>query len=294
MDKSNIRLKILIFGFTGMLGCRLTAVLSDNHNFDIYCAGRQKNDHELPSGAKFIEFDALLQQCELAEIVERVDPDFIINSLGFVKQRKRTAGTGEIYTLNSLFPKRLSQIIENSHTKLIHISTDCVFEGDTGNYRESDIPDSSDEYGISKFLGEVKNSRNTVTLRTSFIGHERSNHLSLLDWFIKQEGTVYGYKNAIYSGLTSLEISRIISEYVINNFQPGLYHLGGVSIDKFTLLNKIKNLYALKNITIEADYSVRIDRSLNSELFRQQYGYKVRPWDDLLMDMYRDFSLRGF
>ena len=119
--------------------------------------------------------------------------------------------------------------------RLIHFSTDCVFSGLKGDYLESDFSDANDIYGRSKFLGEISGT-NSITLRTSFIGQELETKRALLNWFLSQEGKVKGYRNAIYSGLTTLEIARVVDKYVIpNTALEGIYHLSSDKIDKYYL-----------------------------------------------------------
>ena len=157
--------------------------------------------------------------------------------------------------------------------------------GKKGNYVESDIPDAKDIYGRSKLLGEL-HSLNTLTLRTSIIGHELQSKYSLLNWFLDQKKYVNGYKNAIFSGLTTLEIAKIIHKFIIPNRNlNGVYHLSGNSISKYDLLNLIKNVYK-KEIKIIINKKVKINRSLNSNLLKKLTGYKVKNWKKLIQEMF--------
>ena len=170
--------------------------------------------------------------------------------------------------------------------RLIHISTDCVFSGSKGHYRESDTPDATDLYGRSKLLGEIDYG-DALTLRTSIIGPELYSNSSLLDWFLSQTGSIQGFTKAVFSGLPTVEIARVIAEYVIPRPKlAGLYHVSSEPIDKCALLNLIAKIYK-KPIHIVPDDKLVIDRSLNSDRFYEETGYHAPQWDELITRMYR-------
>jgi dTDP-4-dehydrorhamnose reductase len=154
-------------------------------------------------------------------------------------------------------------------------------------YVESDISDAEDLYGKSKYIGELHDLPHAVTLRTSIIGHELNSHFSLVDWFLSQTDIVKGYKKAIFSGLPTVELADLIKDYVIPNTKlQGLYHVSVDPIDKYTLLNLIADVYG-KDIEIEADEKVQIDRSLDSSRFQQTTGYKPPSWQELIAKMHQ-------
>ena len=193
--------------------------------------------------------------------------------------------------LNSIFPHNLNLICKEIDCRLIQLSTDCVFSGIKGNYKETDLPDPNDIYGRSKLLGEL-DYKNCITIRTSFIGHELVNNWGLLSWFLSQKNKVKGFKNAIYSGLTTLEISKVIKNFVItNNSLNGLYHISSNPIDKFSLLRIINQTYG-KNLNIEPDYLSKSDKSLNSLKFQNETGYKPIEWEDAIRELknYQDLN----
>ena len=220
----------------------------------------------------------------LEEIIFSWDIEIIINCAGVVKQNpelKRMISTIEI---NSLFPHKLNFICEKLNIRLIHISTDCVFSGKNGFYNEEDKSDADDIYGRTKYLGEV-NFNKAVTLRTSFIGKELTTRYGLLNWFLSQKEVINGYEKAIYSGLPTNELARIIEKHVIPNKKlKGLYHISSEPIDKFSLLILLKEVYK-KNITILKNQTIEIDRSLDSNKFRNATGYKPIEWYKVIKDM---------
>ena len=191
--------------------------------------------------------------------------------------------------INAMLPHRLSRLCGLINAKLIHISTDCVFSGRKGMYAETDVSDAEDLYGKSKYIGEVSDQPHVLTLRTSIIGHELGSSSSLIDWFLSQSGTVKGYSKAIFSGLPTVEVARVIVDYVIPNSDlRGLYHLSVEPIDKYSLLREVARVYE-KDMTIIPSDELSIDRSLDSTRFRSLVGYVPPSWLDLIkaMHLYR-------
>jgi dTDP-4-dehydrorhamnose reductase len=152
-------------------------------------------------------------------------------------------------------------------------------------YEEQDVSDAEDLYGKSKFIGEIIDQPHAITLRTSIIGHELNSQASLVDWFLSQSGTVKGYSKAIFSGLPTVELARVIRDFVIP--QPalhGLYHVSADPIDKLELLRQVARIYQ-KYITIVPDDQLKIDRSLDSSRFRSATGYEPPQWPELIEAM---------
>jgi dTDP-4-dehydrorhamnose reductase len=172
--------------------------------------------------------------------------------------------------------------------RLIHISTDCVFDGKKGGYTEEEDSNATDLYGRTKFLGEVAYPH-CITLRTSIIGHELKGDRGLIEWFLAQEEPIRGFKKAIFSGFPTIEIARIINDYIIpNDDLQGVYHVSSEPISKYELLRLVAQRYE-KQIDIEPDDTVTIDRSLDSSRFRQATGYHPPSWPELVDNMYRNF-----
>ena len=189
--------------------------------------------------------------------------------------------------INSLLPHKLLSAAEKYNIRLIHISTDCVFSGTKGNYSETDNPDPSDIYGISKLLGEFSCSKNLV-IRTSIIGPELNTKRGLLEWFLSQKDECKGFEKAIFSGLTTLELSKVIGKYIIPRKDlTGLINISSKPISKLDLLKIIKKVY-LKKIKISISNDLKIDRSLNSEKFYSLSKYICPNWEILIKDMYID------
>ncbi len=287
-------MKILIIGASGMIGHYLFGYLSQKKKYQIYGFVRNKRvlkDNKFLFNHKNILEVEILRNNNLKKIILDLQPEIIINCSGIVKQNPLIRNVPLSIELNSIFPHNLNIICKELDCRLIQLSTDCVFSGIKGNYKETDLPDPNDIYGRSKLLGEL-DYKNCITIRTSFIGHELVNNWGLLSWFLSQKNKVKGFKNAIYSGLTTLEISKVIKNFVItNNSLNGLYHISSNPIDKFSLLRIINQTYG-KNLNIEPDYLSKSDKSLNSLKFQNETGYKPIEWEDAIRELknYQDLN----
>ena len=217
------------------------------------------------------------------------NPDFIINCAGIIKQKTSKFNQENIFFINSSLPNFLSVLAKKKKFKFIHISTDCVFDGKKGNYKEKDAPNSIDDYGLSKLLGEVS-SENSLTLRTSIIGHEIYEKNGLLEWFLKQK-KILGYRNAFFSGVTTLELSKIIEKILKLNLKNGIYNVASKKISKYQLLLLIKKIYA-KDIIILPSSKLKIDRSLNGKFFKKMSNIKVSNWKKMIIDQKKNYSIK--
>jgi dTDP-4-dehydrorhamnose reductase len=219
----------------------------------------------------------------LTALFNRVKPNVVINCAGLTKHLPGGNDPVPALTLNSLLPHRLAVLCELAGARLIHVSTDCVFSGKAGMYKETDQPDATDIYGKTKHLGEVVGPH-LVTLRTSTIGHENGTRYGLLEWFLAQT-ECKGFRRAIFSGLPTVEFARVVRDLVIPNAAlSGLYHVGADAIDKNSLINLIAREYG-KNTVIVPDDSVVIDRSLSSDRFAAATGYRAPDWPALISQM---------
>jgi dTDP-4-dehydrorhamnose reductase len=282
--------KILILGGDGMLGHKAYQVFSKD--FDTWATFLDFNESLRQTGIfdekkVFSKID-VFQFDSLMKVIDEVRPDFIFNGIGMIKQREEAKIPKVPIYLNSLFPHLLAEYCEKTGPKLIHVSTDCVFSGEKGNYVEDDFPDAEDFYGRTKFLGEI-NYGNALTLRTSLIGRELFSGVSLVDWFLAQENkSVHGYVNAIYTGLTTIafcyELKRMMIEF---SELRGLYHLSSEKINKFQLLCLIQDLYGL-HIEIQPDYDFFCDRSLDSTKYRNLTKFVPHSWEEMIKEMFLD------
>lgn len=280
---------VLVLGATGMLGNAVLRLFAADPNFAVTGTARSERARALLptelqpyviTGVDAENVDALIS------VLAQTKPDVVINCIGLIKQLAEANDPLTALPVNATFPHRLARLCAIRDARLIHVSTDCVFDGAKGNYVESDRPNAYDLYGRSKFLGEVDYA-NAITLRTSIIGHELGSANALVDWFLAQEGRIKGYRRAIFSGLPTAELARVIRDYVLPfPGLHGLYHVSASPIAKFDLLELVARIYG-KTIEIVPDEEVRIDRSLNSNRFQQATGYSPSAWPELIALMHQ-------
>ena len=224
----------------------------------------------------------------LKKKIKKFKPKIIINCVGVIKQKINKIDEKNIFYVNSIFPHELYKISELAKAKLIHFSTDCVFNGKIGNYSENHAPDAHDVYGFSKRLGEI-NYKNSITLRTSIIGHEIKGKYSLLEWFLNQKKNCEGYSKAYFSGLPTIEIFDFLEKHILKKKISGLYNLSSTKISKFNLLKLIASTYC-KKIKIIKNKDFKIDRSLNSKKLKKTTSYKSPSWIKLIKKMFNDYK----
>lgn len=277
-------MKVLVFGGDGMLGHQVARRLSQS------C--------EVVATTRKAAAPALFAALKGCRVISGVDvrvpdapqgllldekPQVVINAAGIVKQRVPAADPVESIDVNSLFPHRLAAICRLAGARLIHISTDCVFSGNRGNYQEADSPDPVDLYGRTKLLGEVTGD-GCLTIRTSMIGLELAHYSGLIEWFLRQPKSVRGYRRARWNGLTTMELARIINTLVKRSDLGGLWHVSAEPISKYQLLVDLAALLELRTSVVPDD-TVVIDRSLNSERFRTTLPYTPPPWEEMLQEL---------
>ncbi|HCH4264048.1 dTDP-4-dehydrorhamnose reductase family protein [Vibrio parahaemolyticus] len=286
-------MKVLVIGATGMLGYSIFSNLSELSNFDVYGTVRNVKGLEsfFPLTDKLIPNVDVKDFATLEKAVFGVKPDVVINCIGLIKQHDVSKQHVEAIEINALLPHKIAQLCDSIQARLVHFSTDCVFDGKTGSYLESDLPTATDLYGKSKCLGEVDYGKH-VTLRTSIIGHELKSSVSLIDWFLSQEGSVKGFSKALFSGLPTVYVAKVLADYVLPNPSlSGLYQLSVDPIDKFSLISKVADVYS-KHIEIEKFEDFVMDRSLNSTKFREETGFVAPSWDELVAIMHKDYRKR--
>jgi dTDP-4-dehydrorhamnose reductase len=281
----------MVLGVSGMLGNAAYRVLSANPELSVYGTARSEGSRKFFSEAlaeKIILGVDVESQDSLIKAFGTIRPDVVINCVGLVKQLADANDPLQAVPINTLLPHRLAALCKATGARLVHISTDCVFSGEKGGYRESDFPDAYDLYGRSKLLGEV-DYPHAITLRTSIIGRELSGHRSLVGWFLAQQGTVQGFTGAIFSGLPTMELARVINEYVLPRPDlHGLYHVATQPINKYDLLKLVAKTYGKDTEIVPSD-RLTIDRSLNADRFREATGYVAPEWSVLVQNMH-DFN----
>lgn len=264
--------KVLVIGSTGMLGHVVKKYLIEK-KYDVYETTRNKN-------GKYY-FDALEDVKKIDKIIESIKPDFVINCIGILNKKAEEFPSHAIL-VNSYFPHYLDEMSEKYNYKFIHISTDCVFDGHEGNYKEDSPKTATSVYGVSKALGEINNNR-SLTLRTSIIGPDTNpNGIGLFEWFMKQENEVHGFRKVIWTGVTTIELAKQI-ELAMHSNITGLYHVvNGDKINKYDLLMMIKEVFN-KDIEIIPDDNYVSDKSLIAT--REDYKFNVPSYHQMIVEM---------
>ncbi len=266
--------RIVVLGSTGMAGHVIAKFLT-HYGYDIYKIS--KSEHP---GLNSYQLD-VTNFTLLEETLKQINPDIIINAIGaLIKQSQNDQP--KTVLLNAYLPKWLEQLYKKTQTKIIHISTDCVFSGSIGNYKENDFKDGDTFYDRTKSLGEIVNDKD-LTFRMSIIGPEIKNGEGLFHWFMNQKGSINGYTKAFWNGITTIELAKGIKCAIEQNL-TGLYHLvPDKNIDKYNLLCLFKK-YSQKNIDIVPYSDVFIDKTLINT--RTDFDYKVSGYEQQVREMF--------
>jgi len=228
----------------------------------------------------------------VTEVLADFRPQGIINAVGIVKQRAAAKQAVRSIEVNALFPHRLATLARAADARVVHVSTDCVFSGRKGSYTEADDPDPVDMYGTTKFLGELADDH-CVTLRTSIIGLEVASRQGLVEWALAQQGFIRGYRRAIYSGLTTMELTRV-AEAVLTEHPDlrGVWHVASEPITKHDLLVSLLEKAGHANVQVIPDDELACDRSLCADAFAAATGYRTPAWDTMLEELAERISER--
>jgi dTDP-4-dehydrorhamnose reductase len=280
--------RVLVLGGTGMLGHKVWQTLHDR--FDTWATVRAERVPAVEpfstlrsiTGVRADDFDSIVRACAEAR------PQVIVNCIGIVKQLKTASDPVPSIAINALFPHRLAGLARALGARLLHISTDCVFNGTRGGYSEPDAPDATDLYGRSKLLGEVTGPE-CLTLRTSIIGRELSGTTGLAEWFLGHRGgRVEGYTHARFSGVTTGTLAGLLAELIERHpALEGLYHVASEPISKYDLLLELNRAFEA-GVTIEPSDDVRIDRSLDGSRFAAATGWTAPDWGAMVAAMVAD------
>jgi dTDP-4-dehydrorhamnose reductase len=281
--------RVLVLGATGMLGHALVRELSEAPDLDVFGAARSMEGRAqlYPAGllTRITPAVDATRFDQVRQILDDLRPDVVVNGVGVIKQRPDVQDAVPTVTLNALFPHLLADACARLGSRLVHVSTDCVFSGERGGYVEADRPDPADFYGRSKLLGETT-AAPALTLRTSIIGHELTTKRSLLDWFLSQQGLVRGFTRAIYSGVTTVEFARLLREVILPREDlTGLYHVAAEPISKYDLLRLVADVYGWRGELVPDDDFV-CDRSMRADALAEVTGYRPPAWPDMIRLMH--------
>jgi dTDP-4-dehydrorhamnose reductase len=274
--------RVLVLGATGMLGHEALRVLGG----DFHVEGTARD----PDAARALGIEAPLHRLDAASAddldaaLDAASPDVAVNCIGIVKQLEAASLPVPSITVNSLFPHQLAAACAARGIRTIHVSTDCVFDGELpppAAYREDDLPDARDLYGRSKLLGEV--DAPALTLRTSIIGPELERASGLLAWLVSQAGSeIRGFANAYFSGLTTTALAGVIGRAIRDAPElAGLYHVSSEPISKLDLVTALDRALGLGCTIVSAD-EPRINRALDSTRFRAATGIEIPSWEEMI------------
>lgn len=288
-------MKILVLGGNGMLGHAMVRHLAPRHR--VVATVRGPLEAYASSGLFHPENTVASVDAadwpRLAAVVREQAPAAVVNCLGVIKQRPEAKVAIPTIEINGLLPHRLSPLCDEMSARLVHFSTDCVFSGRRGGYRESDLPDPPDLYGRSKLVGEVAEPPG-VTLRTSIIGLELERRTALVEWFLAQRGAVRGFRRAIFSGFTTREMVRIVERVLEDGtVVSGVWHVAAAPISKHDLLVELAKRIPRTDVEIVADDELVCDRSLDGSAFEQATGYRPPSWDAMLDELAAEIRRRG-
>jgi dTDP-4-dehydrorhamnose reductase len=280
-------MKILVLGATGMLGHKLIQILSRKFDVTGTVRGRPLEYSNHPVlGKTFLLGNVRAESFDsVVGAVASVRPDVVINCIGIIKQQPFAKSPLPSIAINALFPHQLTGLCKAAGARLIHLSTDCVFSGLKGSYKEVDMPDPVDLYGRTKLLGEVVDP-GCITLRTSIVGRELQSSYGLIEWFFSHKGgSVHGYTRAIYTGFTTSAMADLIC-YILEQHPnlAGLWHASSEPISKYELLEIVNKEFQL-GVTIEKDETFVCDRSLDSTRLRKMTGLKPPSWKEMIAEM---------
>jgi dTDP-4-dehydrorhamnose reductase len=280
-------LKTLVLGGAGMLGHKIVQTYL-SASLPITCTVRSADIHPVLEGAEVITNVDVTDQMGLRQLLESEKPEVTINCIGVIKQRDEAKSAIPSITINALLPHLLADWAQSWNGRVIHFSTDCIFSGKKGNYCIDDPSDAEDLYGKSKFLGEVSRT-NAATLRTSIIGRELSHFGSLVEWFYAQDGKhVKGYRRAIYSGMTTQTMARLVLEIATKHPNlHGLHHAVSEKVNKFDLVTMIRDKAEL-DIEVEPYDDFFCDRSMLASGLEKGVGFRVPSWEEQLDELVND------
>jgi len=288
-------MRCLILGGTGMLGHQLLQSWSERHEVRATLRGplADYRRYGLFTADNTIDGVDVSDKQRVLSVLREYRPDAVINAVGIIKQSPAKRDAALCMEINAGFPHQLRTYCEVLGIRMVQISTDCVFNGLSGGYTERDTPNAMDLYGKSKAIGEVT-AAPCITLRTSIIGLELETRRSLVEWFLSQRGTIRGFTRAIYTGLTTIEIARVIERLLVDHPRmSGLWQVASEPISKFELLNTLARCLGRDDIRIEPELKFSCDRSLNGDAFKNETQYEPPSWQQMLTELASQIKTEG-
>lgn len=285
-------MKIVILGATGLIGHKLLQTVNESEH-DAY--GIIHGSKMTFANIDFLQSDSIVESVDVLEfdklhgILHYIQPNVVLNCVGITKRKEDINDPIQAVSVNSLFPHRLANLASEMNFRVIHFSTDCVFNGDIGNYLEESVTTGVDTYGKTKALGEIRYPH-TLTIRSSFIGRELAGRTEHLEWLISQNGrTIKGFTHAMYSGVSTIYISRVVLDIIENHPElSGLYQLATPDhISKYDLLCLARDTFHLDiEIVPESDYKIK--PTLDGSKLKNAIGLVVPDWQEMMSELAAD------
>ncbi|WP_026672878.1 SDR family oxidoreductase [Alkalihalobacterium bogoriense] len=268
-------MKILVLGATGMAGHVISIYLKEAGH-DVMTYSRNKFEYCNNYIGDVTNFS------NLKNVIIEGDYDAVINAVGILNSDAEENKSMAVL-LNSYLPHYLSEVTKDIKTRVVHMSTDCVFSGKTGGYTENSLRDGETFYDRSKALGELENEKD-LTFRNSIIGPDHNKDgIGLFNWFMQQEGQIYGYSKAIWTGVTTLTLAKAMEKALEENL-TGLYNLvNNETISKFDLLNMFNKYMKDNSLTILSNDKIIVDKSLINK--RDQFSFVVPSYEQMIIEM---------
>jgi dTDP-4-dehydrorhamnose reductase len=266
-------MKILLLGSDGMLG-HVVRIYFEEKGYDVVCTTRRDKNSKL-------YFDISDSVSGINKIIEETKPDILINCIGILN-KVAEENKALAVLINSFLPHYLDELSIKKGIKFIHVSTDCVFDGEDGEYTEDSRKNATNFYGQSKALGEVINDK-SVTLRTSIVGPDPNpNGIGLFQWFMNQSGSTSGYDKVIWTGVTTIWFAKCMEMTIVNNL-VGLHHcVNNEMIDKYSLLLLFKK-YFNKEIEVTKNSEIVSKKTLIRT--KASFDFGIPSYDQMIKEM---------
>lgn len=268
-------MKLVVLGSTGMAG-HVVAQYLQEQGHTVYRTSRSEKRTATSAPIDVTDFSAL------GAWLDEVNPDLVVNCIGLLQKSSESRADLAIL-VNSYLPHWLEHKYADTRTRIIHLSTDCVFSGKRGAYREDDAPDGETMYDRSKALGEL-NNRKDLTFRMSIIGPDIDPRgTGLFNWFMAQHGEIQGWSKTIWNGITTIELAQGIDAAIAANLS-GIYQLvPRDSIDKYSLLQLFAKTFGRSDLTIRRVDGLEMNKSLLCT--RKDFAFTVKPYEVQVQEM---------
>ncbi|MEZ4814777.1 MAG: SDR family oxidoreductase [Bdellovibrionota bacterium] len=287
---------ILVLGAAGMIGHQVWKKLAELYPEQVFGTLKQPvskySQFNLFDESKMISGLNVMDYPSVESVLNKIKPQWVINCIGITLRQAEAGDLEKCIELNSMLPHRLEKWAQNNQAKVIHFSTDCVFDGQKGNYKEEDTPTSKDIYGKTKYLGEI-DGVNALTLRLSFFGRELEKKTEIVEWLLAQKGKkVKGYANAFYSGVSTIRVANEVAKIIQKHPRlHGLYHLSSKPISKYDLLILLNEAFNT-HVEIEKFENAKNDKSLNSSAYSKETSFTPPEWKEMIQELATDTSVR--